>query len=187
MTRLINFYLRVAYRIEHRLGSFLMPTLARFVFAALFAVYYWNSALAKIGDDFSGLWQPSARAFAQIYPKLVELPAFDIATAGSFQKAMVLAGTWAELVLPVLIIAGLFTRFAAGGMVVFVAVQTATDLLGHGLIDNANSLGAWFDDIPDSIIMDQRALWFMLLLILVFRGAGPLSIDELIKRRLNIY
>ena len=163
-----------------------MPTLARFVFAALFAVYFWNSFMTKVGSDFAGLFQPSFNAFAQIFPKGAEAVSYDISQASAFQKMVILAGTWAELVLPVLIIIGLFTRLAAIGMVGFVFVQTLTDLFGHNAINDSKTLGAWFDGAPDSIIMDQRALWIMLLLIIVFRGAGVISLDELIKRRLRV-
>lgn len=187
MTSLINLYLRLAHLIEYRIGAVLMPTLARFVFAALFALYYWNSAITKLGGDISGLWQPSFNAFAQIFPKGAEAAGYDITQATAFQKMVILAGTWAEFILPALILIGLFTRFAAIGMVGFVIVQTLTDLFGHNVIDDPKALGAWFDGAPDSIILDQRALWVMLLLILVFRGAGPISLDQLIKKRLNVY
>lgn len=187
MTALINLYLRLAHLIEYRIGAALMPTLARFVFAALFALYYWKSAITKLGGDISGLWQPSVNAFAQIFPKGGEAAGYDISQATAFQKIAILAGTWAEFVLPALILIGLFTRFAALGMVGFVVVQTLTDLFGHNLIDDPKALGAWFDGAPDSVILDQRALWIMLLLVLVFRGAGPISLDQLIKRKLNVY
>ena len=186
MTALINLYLRLAHFIEYGIGARLMPTLARFVFAALFAVYFWNSFMTKVGSDFAGLFQPSFNAFAQIFPKGAEAVSYDISQASAFQKAIILAGTWAELVLPALIILGLFTRLAAIGMVGFVFVQTLTDLFGHNAINDSKTLGAWFDGAPDSIIMDQRALWIMLLLIIVFRGAGVISLDELIKRRLRV-
>lgn len=187
MTTLINLYLRLSHLIEHRIGAIVMPTLARFVFAALFAVYFWNSAVTKLGGDISGLWEPSFNAFAQIFPKGAEAAGYDITQASAFQKLVILAGTWAEFVLPALILIGLFTRFAALGMVGFVVVQTLTDLFGHNLINDAKALGAWFDGAPDSLILDQRALWIVLLLVLVFRGAGPLSLDQLIKRWLNVY
>jgi putative oxidoreductase len=186
MTALINLYLRVAHRVEYALAPVLMPTAARFAFAALFAVYFWNSAVTKLGGSISGLWTPSFNAFAQIFPKGAEAAGYDIAAATSFQKLVILAGTWAEFVLPVLLIVGLFTRFAALGMIGFVVVQTLTDLFGHNLINDEKALGAWFDGDPGSLIMDQRLLWIMLLAILLFRGAGPLSADDLLKRRLQI-
>ena len=45
---------------------------------------------------------------------------------------IVVAGTVAEFILPILIAIGLFTRLAALGMIGFVIVQTLTDLFGHG-------------------------------------------------------
>jgi len=187
MVALVNFYLRLAHAVEYRLGPIVMPTLARLVFAALFALYFWNSGLTKVGEDFSGLWEPSFRTYAQIFPKSAEAGGYDIAAASSFERAALLAGTWAEMLLPALIVLGLFTRIAALGMVVFVIVQTLTDLYGHGLIGDATALGAWFDGDPTALILDQRALWVMLLLIPVFRGGGPVSLDALIKRRLRVY
>ena len=63
------------------------------------------------------------------------------------------------------------------GSDVFV-VQSLTDLYGHGGIAHEGTLGAWFDRMPDALILDQRAFWVMCLLILVFNGAGVLSIDR---------
>jgi putative oxidoreductase len=61
-----------------------------------------------------------------------------------------------------------------------VILQSLTDLYGHGAIDEAATVGAWFDKIPDATIMDQRALWVFLLFVLVIKGAGPLSVDRLL-------
>ena len=184
MTALINLYLRLAHFVEYGIGPVVMPTLARLVFAALFAVYYWNSGLTKLGEGYAGLTQPTFNAFAQILPRAAEAASYDITQATTLQKAIILGGTWAEFVLPALLILGLFTRPAALGMVIFVVVQTLTDVWGHNA--DAATIGAWFDGKPDSAILDQRALWIMLLLIPFFRGAGPISLDEIIKRRLRI-
>ena len=78
----------------------------------------------------------------------------------------------------VLIVLGLFTRLAALGMIGFVTVQSLTDVYGHG---QTGEIGAWFDRLPDAIILDQRALWVFLLLVLVIKGAGPLSFDRALK------
>jgi putative oxidoreductase len=43
-------------------------------------------------------------------------------------------------------------------------------------------LGAWFDKASGALIMDQRTLWVFVLLVLVVRGAGPFSVDRLLKR-----
>ena len=43
-------------------------------------------------------------------------------------------------------------------------------------------MGMWFDHVPDAKILDQRLLWIFLLLIPVARGAGPVSLDALLRR-----
>ena len=72
-------------------------------------------------------------------------------------------------------------------MIGFVIVQSATDLIGHGRLEDPATLGAWFDKIPDSLILDQRAFWIFLLLVLFIKGAGPLSIDGMLRRRMIDY
>lgn len=144
-------------------------------------MYFWNSAFTKLGEGISGLYTPSFNAFAQIFPKGAEAASYDISQATTFQKVTVLAGTWAELVLPALILIGLLTRIAALGMIVFVIVQSTTDVIGHHADDT--TIGGWFDGASSALILDQRAFWILLLLILVVRGAGPLSIDRLLARK----
>ena len=82
----------------------------------------------------------------------------------------------------VLIVIGLLTRFAALGMIGFVVVQSLTDLYGHGGIAHAETLGAWFDGLPTGAILDQRAFWMVVFVTLVLKGAGPLSVDRLLRR-----
>jgi putative oxidoreductase len=158
-----------------------MTTLARFLFAAVLLFYFWNSGLTKLGDGFLGFLFPSDGAYIQIFPKVVEAVGYDFSQLGTFHWFVVVAGTWAEFLLPLAIVIGLFTRVAAIGMIGFIVVQTLTDLFGHGGIAHDGTLGAWFDRIPDSIVLDQRAFWVFVLLYLVFRGAGPLSLDRLLK------
>ena len=92
------------------------------------------------------------------------------------------AGTLAEFILPLLIVIGLFTRLAAFGMICFVIVQSLTDLYGRGWIAHTETLGAWFDGLPTSTTLDQRAFWMFVLVTLVLKGAGPLSLDRLLSR-----
>jgi putative oxidoreductase len=88
----------------------------------------------------------------------------------------------AEFILPVLIVIGLFSRLAALGMIGFVVVQSLTDVYGHRMAD-AKTLGAWFDKAADSAIMDQRLFWVFVLSVVVFKGAGALSVDALLRAR----
>ena len=98
---------------------------------------------------------------------------------GIFHWAVVWSGTVAEFILPILLLLGLFTRLAALGMIGFVFVQSLTDIYGHGA--DEKTIGAWFDRFSDAHIMDQRAFWVLMLLILVIKGAGPLSLDRILK------
>lgn len=162
----------------NRLGDEALPLLARFTFAAVLLLYYWNSGLTKLGDGILGVFSPSLGAYAQIFPKAMEAVGYDVSQLGIFHWAVVVAGTIAEFVLPLLIIVGLLTRFAALGMIGFIAMQSLTDLYGHGGIAHDGTLGAWFDRLPDALILDQRAFWVLCMLILVFKGAGTLSLDR---------
>ncbi|MEH6836118.1 MULTISPECIES: DoxX family protein [Falsihalocynthiibacter] len=164
-------------------GTWLLPTLARFTFAATLLVYYWNSALTKLGDGVFGFLSPSAGAYAQIFPKAAEAVSYDTSQLGWFYWAVAVAGMWAEFILPALIVLGLFTRLGAIGMIGFIFVQSLTDLYGHGGINQPGTLGAWFDGAPDSGILDQRLFWITVLVVLVIKGAGPLSVDRILLRR----
>ena len=44
----------------------------------------------------------------------------------------------------------------------------------------------WFDGDAAGLIADQRALWALILLIPVFHGAGPVSLDRLLRRRIRV-
>ena len=159
-------------------ADWLLPTLARFLFAATLMIYFLNSGLTKLGDGLSGIWTPSVGAYAQIFPKALEAAGYDTDALGLFHYVVVMAGTWAEFLLPAMIVLGILTRLAALGMIGFVVVQSLTDVYGHG---QTGEVGAWFDRFPDAIILDQRALWVFLLLVIVVKGAGPLSFDRALK------
>lgn len=178
MTALTSLYSSITQRLEQL--DWLIPTLARFVFAAVLLVYFLNSGMTKLGDGFAGLWTPSTGAYAQIFPKAFEAVGYDSDALSMFHSLVVVAGTWAEFILPALIVFGLLTRLAALGMIGFVVVQSLTDIYGHG---QDSALGAWFDRFPDAAILDQRAFWVFLLLVLVVKGAGPLSFDRALKPR----
>ncbi len=153
-----------------------LGTLGRLVFAATLLMYFWTSALTKTGDGFLGVFQVTVGGFGQIFPKQAEAVLWSVSDMTGFQTLVVLAGTWAELILPALIVIGLFTRLAALGMIGFVVVQSLTDILGHGA-----EAGSWFDRASDAVIADQRAFWIFLLLALVMKGPGPFSVDRLIR------
>jgi putative oxidoreductase len=171
MTGLLDLYDRLA-RFADRQTDWLLPTAARLVFAAVLLAYFWTSA----GTKLDGLFTPSLGAYAQIFPKAFEAAGYDVGAVSLWQTLVALAGAWAEYALPLLIVLGLFTRLAAIGMVGFVLVQSLTDIRGHGA--GPETVGAWFDAASDALILDQRAFWMLLFLVLILKGAGPISADR---------
>lgn len=166
------------------IGNQLTPLLARVVFASTLLFYYWNSGLTKLGDGIFGIVSPSIGAYSQIFPKKLEAAGYDVSQFGIFEWAVVMAGTYAEFILPLLIVLGLLTRLAAVGMIGFVVVQSLTDVYGHNATDT-KTLGVMFDRLPDGVILDQRLFWCFVLVILVFKGAGVLSLDTLLRKKLT--
>ncbi|WP_412555011.1 DoxX family protein [Shimia sp. MIT1388] len=171
MSNLIALYQDLIDRLDRL--DWLVPTLARLTFLMVLFFYFWNSAMLKIDGS---IFSPSAGAFGQIFPKAAEAVVWDVTQMTVFQRLVILAGTIAEFVLPVLIILGLLTRLAAIGMIGFVAVQTIVDVTGHGV-----ALGSLFDSAQ--ALIDQRMMWVFLFAVLVLKGAGPISIDAIFKRR----
>lgn len=178
MTALLRFHDRIWDAVDGLVTAWLVPTLARVVFAGVLLVYFWASAATKLGDGPLGFLFLDFGAYAQMFPKAFEAAGYDPAGIGPGLKLLAVVATWAEFVLPAMIVLGLLTRIAALGMIVFVVVQSLTDIRGHGA--DATTVGAWFDRFPGSAIADQRAFWLFLLAILVLRGAGPFSIDRLL-------
>lgn len=183
MSRLISLHNSLFGFLE-RMGDHILPLLARFVFAATLLMYFWRSATTKLGDGIFGFLRPSAGAYTQMFPKTMEAVSWDISQLSIFHWLVAVLGTWAEFLLPLLILLGLATRLAAIGMIGFVTVQSLTDIYGHGAVD-AQTLGAWFDGASNSLILDQRLFWVFLLLVLVLKGAGFLSIDALLRKRMT--
>lgn len=163
----------------NKAGEEVLPLLARLVFAGVLLIYFWNSGQTKLGDGIFGIFSPGVGAYAQIFPKVMESVSYDISQLNLFHWAVVVGGTIAEFILPLLIVIGLLTRLASLGMIGFIVVQSLTDLYGHNGFENG-VLGAWFDRLSDALILDQRAFWVLCLLILVFKGAGALSVDRLL-------
>lgn len=183
MHRLMSLHAAIFDRIE-RAGDAVLPLLARFTVAATLLVYYWSSAATKLGDGLFGLFAPTVGAYAQIFPRQIEAVGYDASQLSVLHWAVVTAGTLAEFLLPALIVLGLGTRLAALGMIGFVALQSLTDVYGHGMTDLA-TLGAWFDRAPGGVILDQRLFWMFLLAFIAVRGAGALSFDAMLRRHMQ--
>ncbi|MEM1399343.1 MAG: DoxX family protein [Pseudomonadota bacterium] len=153
--------------------------LARFVFAAVLFMYFFNSALTKFdGSPFA----IADAAYFQIVPPIVEAAGYDASQVAFFPWGlMVYGGSYGEVILPILVVIGLWTRIAAVGMIVFVFVQSYVDITFHGV--DATTIGAWFDNLSNAAILDQRALWVFLLIYLALKGPGAISLDYLLGRR----
>lgn len=182
MNQLILRYNRVAAWLDAA-SLALLPLAARFVFAAVLLIYFWASALTKLGPGPLGFLMPTDGAYIQIFPKTTEAFGYDFGQFGLFHWAVVTAGTLAEFLLPFLILVGLFTRLAALGMIGFIAVQSWVDVQGHGV--GGDHLGGLFDRASDALIWDQRVLWVFVLVVLVLKGGGALSLDRILAGRIG--
>jgi len=175
----LTLYRDVTDRMTHMAGDWLLPLAARFTFAAVLLVYYWASALTKFSDGFFGFLQPGFGAYYQILPKVAEAAQFDPEMISAAWYPLVLFGSWAEVILPLLIVLGLFTRGAALGMIGFIFVQSLTDIFGHNVDETA--IGGWFDRASDALILDQRLFWVFLLLVLIVQGGGRFALDHVLN------
>ncbi|MCY4541248.1 MAG: DoxX family protein [Rhodobacteraceae bacterium] len=166
--------------IDKYLAPWLVPTLARLVFVLVLLMYFWGSAYTKLGDGLFGFINLSVGAYAQMFPRVMESVGYDASQLNIMYKLVALAGTWAEFILPLLLLVGLMTRLAAVGMIGFTFVQSFVDITGHGLSET--TIGGWLDRASGSLIYDQRAFWVFLFIVMILRGAGPISIDRIFAR-----
>jgi len=152
----------------------------RFVFASVLLIYFLNSAYLKVGSGFPGALLPTANAYVQILSESVfEAYSYNADNVPFFfQGLIVYAGTYAEFILPILVVVGLFTRLASLGMLGFIGVMTYVDIAFHGA--DATAIGSFFDYLSNAAIADQRLLWTVPLIYLVLKGPGAISIDALL-------
>lgn len=150
-----------------------LPLLARLVFAGSLFLFFINSAMTKFG---SHLLSPSIGGYAQILPLKAAANGYNPTAFNWLDWLIVMAGTYGEIILPLMIIFGLFTRLAAVGMLGFIFVMTVVDVTGHGV-----AIGRIFDHQATGIL-DQRMFWGFLLVTLVATGGGKISLDGLFER-----
>lgn len=176
---LVRTYTLVFGALERLTNGWFLGLASRLIFAAVLFQFFWNSALTKIGGSIMNVFTPTAGAYAQMLPGLMEQVSYDTSQIAFFPYGlMVLLGTWGEFLLPVMVVLGLFTRFASLGMIVFICVMTYVDITGHGA--DAKTIGALFDGDPYAIISDDRLLWIFLLLVPTLKGPGLVSLDALL-------
>ncbi|MEQ8355383.1 MAG: DoxX family protein [Kiloniellaceae bacterium] len=181
IAQLTSLHGRFFGHVEAKCNGWFLGVAARLVFAAVLLIHYLNSAGTKVGAGIAGFFSVGDNAYFQILPSVVEAHGYDASQVPFFPwDIIVFAGTYAEFLLPVLIVLGLFTRLASFGMIAFVVVQSYVDIAFHGV--DETTIGAWFDRFPDAVILDQRVLWVFLLITLVVKGAGALSLDHVLAR-----
>lgn len=155
---------------------------ARLIFASVLLPFFFTSFLTKISG-----FSLTAGAYFQILPRQFEAAGYDPAQISWPLHLVVIGGTLAEGLLPLLIVLGLATRLAALAMIGFLVVMSLTDIFGHGV--DATTIGMIFDTDPSGLILDQRLLWAFPLAVLVPLGGGAISLDALVwpaQRRLRI-
>lgn len=177
MNALLNLHDRIFDTVNRLFGPWLIATAARLVFASVLLQFFWNSGKTKLGDS---IFELSLGAYAQVFPKKLEALGYDTSMMSGFDTLVVFAGTYAEFILPAMVVIGLFTRLASIGMIGFIGVMTLVDITGHGL--DAATIGVMFDRLPYGLIADQRLLWIFVLVVPIIYGAGPISADYLLKK-----
>jgi putative oxidoreductase len=180
VAKLQQLHQKVFATVEGATDGWLTGLLARLVFLAVLFGYFIHSAFTKVGAGVTGFFQVQDGAYFQILPSVMEAYSYDTANVPFFYDLVVYAGTYSEFVLPVMIVLGLFARVAALGMIGFITVQTFVDIKFHGV--DATTIGGLFDRVPGSVIADQRVLWVFLLVVIIVKGAGYISLDALLSR-----
>lgn len=172
---------RVFSTLERLTDGWFLGLFARFTFAAVLWGYFLNSARTKVGEGFLGFFQVAPGAYYQIALPAVEAAGGDVDAVAFLPWGLIVTlGTYGEFILPILLVVGLFSRVAAVGMIVFVAVQTLVDITVHQV--GPETVGALFDRFPDSLIADQRLLWLVPLVYVALKGPGMVSLDHLLSR-----
>ena len=135
--------------IAHNIASPVLDLIIRIYMAQIF----FNSGLLKFKNYLNNDWGSTLFLFEEIHP-LPGIPA-DIAA---------IAGTAGELILPICLAAGLFTRFGAVGLLIMTAVIEFIVPADYGISN------------------PEHYVWMMLLGIPLVKGAGILSLDHWILK-----
>lgn len=154
---------------------------ARLVFAAVLCPYFLISAASKfggsdlsMGPDVAGTFL-SLGAFYSLAPGQMDVAGGDPAMLPMANWVAVHGLVLAEALLPMLLVIGLATRFAAIGLVGLVITTSVIDIFDHSAPPEV--VGGLFDASPYDQILDLRLLWIMLLSVPAVLGGGWLSLD----------
>ena len=114
---------------------------------------FFTSGKLKYENYANGDWESTVFLFEEVHP----LPGIDPNLAA-------IAGTGGELVLPVLLALGLFTRFGAAGLLVMTAVIQFVVPADYGVQN------------------PEHYYWMLLLAVPMLKGGGALSIDGIAQK-----
>lgn len=135
------------------LPDWLYTTIARFAVGFTFLL----SGLTKVDENYM-VQSKTFALFKDIYFAKLPLP-------DGLLTILTYIATYSELILPLLLFIGLFSRFAAFGLLVMTLVIQ-------------------FIVFPDQILTyKEHGLWAVALLAILIRGPGPLSLDYILGRR----
>lgn len=166
-------------------GSWFLGLASRLVFSSALFMYFINSARTKVGEGFPDFLIPGDGAYVQIFPSVMDAVGYDTDAIAFIPYGLIVyLGTYAEFILPVLILIGLLTRAASLIMLGFIIVMSYVDIVFHKV--GAETIGALFDRFQDSAISDQRLLWASPLIYLILKGAGSISLDRLLGGKKTI-
>ena len=88
MGALIGFFVRVYTAVfgffERITNGWLLGLASRLIFAAVLFQFFWASALTKIGGSIWNIFTPTAGAYAQMFPKLMEQVSYDTSQIAYF-------------------------------------------------------------------------------------------------------
>lgn len=140
------------------LNLFLKPVML-LGFRLYVAYVFFKSGLTKVGDDYM-LTSSTIDLFKYEY---MPYASESIATIGAY------LATYAELVLPILLVIGFLTRPAALGLFILNAVATYYIV---SVADDYSAAGNW-----------QHITWGVMLAVIFAFGPGGLSIDKLISNK----
>jgi len=184
LERLIALHNRTFSALDAALSDWFLGLAARLIFSSALFFYYFNSGISKLGEGFFGIFNPSAGAYGQILPTIAEAVLYDTSQIAFFPwTIIVILGTVTEIVLPFLILFGLVTRLASLAFIGFIAVQTYVDIAFHGL--ESETIGAMFDQVHNSEILDYRLLSILPLILLILKGPGKASLDYLLTKTIQ--
>jgi putative oxidoreductase len=161
----LNFYDEITSRLRVS-GDYVWPLALRLILAWEF----WEAGLTKLnGENWFGEvpWAEWQKGFP--FP-------FDIIST----DLNWLLATWGELVLAVLLLFGLFTRFAAISLVIVTVVATAAVHWPSEWSSLASLWNGYVITAQGGGNFKLPLLFVIMLLPLVFHGGGKLSVDHLL-------